>query len=90
MIVSTFIHFAFKQSLMCDDSWENHAMMRSCNCKQIWGMLISVILMVFKILVKKLQFEDTCTEAFQEKMRLNHETFCKIFTTTFVILAFAI
>ena len=71
MIVSTFIHFALKQSLIGDDSWENHAMMRSCNCKQIWGMLISVILMVFKILVKKLQFEDTCTEAFQEKMNMN-------------------
>ena len=44
--------------------------------------------MVFKILMKKLRVEDS--EAYREIMRMNYETFCKIFTAILHILLFAI
>ena len=42
--------------------------MKVGNYKQIWCALRSVNLVVFEILVKKLQVEDT--EAFQKMMRM--------------------
>ena len=44
--------------------------------------------MAFEILVKKLQVKDT--EAYQEMMRINYETFWEISTAILVILPFAI
>ena len=57
------------------DNWQNHVM-KVRNHKQIWHALRSANLVVFEILVKKLQVEDT--EAFQKMMRMTWETFCKI------------
>ena len=44
--------------------------------------------MALEILVKKLQVKDT--EAYQEMMRINYETFWGISTAILVILPFAI
>ena len=44
--------------------------------------------MAFEILVKKLQVKDT--EAYQEMMRINYETFWGTSTAILVILPFAI
>ena len=62
--------------------------MRSRNCTQIWCTLRSAISVTFEILVKKLQVKDT--EAYQEMMRINYETFWGISTAILVILPFAI
>ena len=62
--------------------------MRSRNCTQIWSTLRSAISVTFEILVKKLQVKDT--EAYQEMMRINYETFWGISTAILVILPFAI
>ena len=43
---------------------------------------------ILKFLDMRLRVEDT--EAYQEMMRMNHETFCEIFTATLVILPFVI
>ena len=42
----------------------------------------------FEILDMRLRVEDT--EAYQEMMKMNHETFCEIFTAALVILPFSI
>ena len=44
--------------------------------------------MTFEILVKKLQVKDT--EAYQEMMRINYETFWGILAAILVILPFTI
>ena len=62
--------------------------MRWRNCTQIWCALRSAISVAFEILVKKLQVKDT--EAYQEMMRINYETFWGISTAILVILPFAI
>ena len=62
--------------------------MRSRNCTQIWSTLRSAISVAFEILVKKLQVKDT--EAYQEMMRINYETFWGTSTAILVILPFAI
>lgn len=62
--------------------------MRSRNCTQIWSTLRSAISVAFEILVKKLQVKDT--EAYQEMIRINYETFWGISTAILVILPFAI
>ena len=62
--------------------------MSSRNCTQIWSTLRSAISVAFEILVKKLQVKDT--EAYQEMMGINYETFWGISTAIFVILPFAI
>ena len=62
--------------------------MRSRNCTQIWFTLRSAISVAFEILVKKLQVKDS--EAYQEMMRINYETFWGISTAILVILPFAI
>ena len=58
--------------------------MRSRNCTQIWCALRSAISAAFEILVKKLQGKDT--EAYQEMMGINYETFWEISTAILVIL----
>ena len=58
--------------------------MKSRDCKKIWRALRSAISVVFEILVKTLRIEDT--EAYQEMMRMNYETLCKILTAGLVIL----
>ena len=62
--------------------------MRSRNCTQIWSTLRSAISVAFEILVKKLQVKDT--EAYQDMIGINYETFWEISTAILVILPFAI
>ena len=58
--------------------------MRSRNCTQIRCALRSAISVALEILVMKLQVKDT--EAYQEMMGINYETFWEISTAILVIL----
>ena len=93
MIVSTFIHIIDYQvcvQTVHDSQWlltKYHAM-GSRNCTQIRCALRSAISAALEILVKKLQVKDT--EAYQEMMRINYETFWGTSTAILVILPFAI
>ena len=62
--------------------------MRSRNCTQVWCELKSEISVALKFLVKKLEAEDT--EAYQEMMRINYETFWEIPMPILVIMLYAI
>ena len=62
--------------------------MRSRICTQIRCELRSEISVEFEILVKKLEAEDT--EAYQEMMRINYETFWGIPMPILVIMLYAI
>ena len=91
--VSTFIHIIDYQvcvQTVHDSQWlltKYHAM-GSRNCTQIRCALRSAISAALEILVKKLQVKDT--EAYQEMMRINYETFWGISTAILVIWPFAI